>query len=111
MGEFVVGPDGRVLSQDEIDQARRLDDPVSIEGAPDTSRVLEARVVIERTLRSIRLLEDRIRQDEHELPHESDGELRDHLATSINVNKRRIAELRAQVAANQAIVAGGSTTP
>lgn len=61
---FVVGSDGHVLSEKELEEAQRLDPPVSTGGAPDTRKATTKAIELDRMLEQIRKFEKRI--EEHQ---------------------------------------------
>lgn len=59
---FVVGADGHVLSEKELEDARRLDPPVSTGGAPDMRAATTRSIEIERAQRQIAKFDKRIEE-------------------------------------------------
>ncbi len=60
--DFVIAPDGHVLSEKELEEARRLDPPVSTGDAPDTRAATTQSIEIERDLRQIAKFDKRIEE-------------------------------------------------
>ena len=57
---FVVGADGHVLSKQELEEARRMDPPVSTGGAPETRKAVTKSIEIDRMKGQVRKFEKRI---------------------------------------------------
>jgi hypothetical protein len=95
--ELVIGADGHLLSRSEIDEVRRLDEPASTEGAPDTRRVDVLRIEIERVSESIRKHEQHINEAQRH-----DWEWRD---ATIKEHQSRISELKLELVTKQAQLA------
>ncbi len=102
--EYFVGQDGHVLSESEHLEASRLDEPVSTEGAPDTRGAHVESVTIERNQKMIHTYERAIARDEAELGAETDEFWKAYLEGNIALNRRRIAELEAEIRVPQSSV-------
>jgi hypothetical protein len=96
---YVIDRDGHLMSESEQKAATQLDDPVSIEGAPDTRGAHLASVVIDRNQKMIRSYERALQRYLAELPGVTDDEWRSQLETDISMTRHRISELQAEIRA------------
>lgn len=94
---YVIDRDGHLMSEAEVQDATRLDEPVSTEGAPDTRSAQLARVTIDRNRGLIRTIELGIERDTAELATETDPWWIDYFNENLVTQRRRIAELEAQI--------------
>jgi len=100
---YVIGRDGHLMSESEVQEATKLEEPVSTDGAPDTRTAHIAHIGIERNRESIRKLERAIERDTTEMAAETDSWWRDYLKESLVQKRRRIAELEAEIQVAQGI--------
>ncbi len=103
--EYVIRPDGTLMRADEIEREER----VSVENPPDTHRAVILSAEIEHTKGTIRKYEDEIRELEYRVENkimargwDSEDERRSAIQEGIDVTRRTIAELRAEIAVKQA---------
>jgi len=95
--EFVVAPDGHVMSKSEVDEARRVDEAVSIEGAPDTKRVHQLSIDVDRLEHLIRTYETSSRDLQVEHDRETDLEKRGWVAESLAEYRQKVSDLRREL--------------
>ena len=101
--QYVVDRDGHLMSESEVEDATRLDEPVSTEGAPNTHAGVLAHITIERNEELIRTIERAISRDEAELATETDSWWRNYLTENLAGQRRRISELEAEIRAARGI--------
>lgn len=96
---YVIGRDGHLMSESEVEEATQLDEPVSTDGAPDTRAALVIQIGIDRNRESIRKLEQAIERDTAELAAEKDVWWQNYLKENLVQKRRRIVELESEIAA------------
>lgn len=94
---FVVGADGHVLSEKELEEAQRLDEPVSTGDAPDARKATTARIERDRDEQQIRKYEKLIAQYEAELPTIVDAGWRQATVTAIAEARGKAERLRRKI--------------
>src|ERR1700682_5132544 len=94
---YVIGRDGHLMSESEVQEATSLEEPVSTDGAPDTRAAQVMHITIERNRELIRKLERALDRDTAELAAETDAWWQNFLQESLVQKRRRIGELQAQI--------------